>query len=72
MASNTPEMTLIALAPEEGEVLWAFGFLATLKASSETTDGRVAVIEHLGPRGPGSLSTSTIARTSGSTSSRVS
>ena len=54
MASNTPEMTPIALAPEEGEVLWAFGFLATLKASSETTDGRVAVIEHLGPRGAGS------------------
>jgi quercetin dioxygenase-like cupin family protein len=47
-------MSPIALGPGEGETLWAFGFLATLKASSETTDGRVAVIEHLGPRGAGS------------------
>jgi quercetin dioxygenase-like cupin family protein len=54
MASSTPEVAPIALAPGEGEALWAFGFLATLKASSETTDGRVAVIEHLGPRGAGS------------------
>ena len=54
MTRNTPQLAPIALAPDEGEALWAFGFLATLKTSSETTDGRVAVIEHLGPRGAGS------------------
>jgi hypothetical protein len=53
MTSSTARLPPIALAPEEGEALWAFGFLATLKASSETSDGRVAVIEHLGPRGAG-------------------
>jgi quercetin dioxygenase-like cupin family protein len=54
--STTPGTAVspIALRQDEGEALWAFGFLATLKASSETTDGRVAVIEHLGPRGAGS------------------
>ncbi len=31
-----------------------FGKLATLKAPNETTDGRVAVIEYLAPRGAGS------------------
>jgi quercetin dioxygenase-like cupin family protein len=54
VTSSRPQVAPIALAPEEGEALWAFGFLATLKASSETTDGRVAVIEHLGPQGAGS------------------
>ena len=54
MTSSTPQVKPIALAPDEGEALWALGFLATVKASSETTEGRVAVIEHLGPRGAGS------------------
>lgn len=54
MASSTPEVAPIVLAPEEGDALWAFGFLATLKASGGTTEGRVAVIEHLGPQGAGS------------------
>jgi quercetin dioxygenase-like cupin family protein len=44
----------IALGPDEGEALWFLGFLATIKASSETTGGRVAVIEHLAARGAGS------------------
>ena len=44
----------IALAAGEGEALWAFGGLATIKASSEATGGRVAVIEQLAPRGSGS------------------
>ena len=44
----------IALAAGEGEALWFLGTLATIKASSETTAGRVAVIEHLAPRGSGS------------------
>jgi quercetin dioxygenase-like cupin family protein len=44
----------IALAPGAGEALWFLGVLATVKASAETTGGRVAVIEHLAPRGSGS------------------
>ena len=44
----------IALYAGEGESLWAFGTLATVKASSETSDGRVAVIEQLAPQGAGS------------------
>src|SRR5436309_7824448 len=44
----------IALRQDEGESLWFLGVLATIKASSETTDGRVAVIEHLAPQGAGS------------------
>ena len=54
--STTTDTSLdpIALAGDEGEALWFLGTLATIKASSETTDGRVAVIEHLAPRGAGS------------------
>ncbi|HEX4760030.1 MAG TPA: quercetin 2,3-dioxygenase [Thermoleophilaceae bacterium] len=44
----------IALREDEGEALWFLGVLATIKASSDTTGGRVAVIEHLAPRGSGS------------------
>ena len=44
----------IALQEDEGEALWFLGALATVKASSETTAGRVAVIEHLAPEGSGS------------------
>ena len=44
----------IALQREEGEALWFLGVLAIIKADSETTGGRVAVIEHLAPRGAGS------------------
>ena len=44
----------IALRAGEGEALWVFGVLATVKASAETTGGRVAVIEHLAPQGAGS------------------
>jgi quercetin dioxygenase-like cupin family protein len=44
----------IALGPGEGEALWFLGELVTVKASSESTDGRVAVSEHLVPRGSGS------------------
>ena len=54
--STTPGTTVspIALRQDEGEALWFMGFLCTVKASSETTDGRVAVIEHLAPEGVGS------------------
>ena len=34
--------------------MWFLGCLATIKASAETTAGRVAAIEHLAPRGSGS------------------
>ena len=44
----------IALQPGGGEAIWSFGVLATIKASKETTGGRVAVIEHLAPQGAGS------------------
>ena len=44
----------IAVHAGEGEALWAFGTLATVKASSDTSDGRVAVIEQLAPQGAGS------------------
>src|SRR5947209_2885242 len=43
-----------ALQPGEGEALWAFGVLATIKVAGDTTGGRVAVIEHLAPQGAGS------------------
>ena len=54
MNDVTTPVSPIALHAGEGEALWAFGTLATVKASSETTDGRVAVIEHLAPEGAGS------------------
>lgn len=50
--SGTPQP--IALGPGEGEALWFLGFLTTIKASTESTAGRVAVIEHEAPRGSGS------------------
>ena len=59
MTTQTPTDTdstvaPIALGPGEGEALWFLGVLATIKASSDSTAGRVAVIEHLAPRGTGS------------------
>jgi quercetin dioxygenase-like cupin family protein len=44
----------IALGAGEGEALWFLGILATIKSCSESTAGRVAVIEHLASRGSGS------------------
>jgi len=52
--STPTTLAPISLGQGEGEALWAFGTLATIKASSETTGGRVAVIEHLAPQGAGS------------------
>ena len=55
--TSTPAQSTVApigLGPDEGEALWAFGALVTVKASSETTGGTVAVLEHLAPRGAGS------------------
>src|SRR5437764_4393519 len=53
-ATASTAISPIALRQDEGEALWFLGVLATIKASSETTDGRVAVIEHLAPQGAGS------------------
>ncbi len=44
----------IALRRDEGEALWFLTSLAMIRSSAETTDGKVAVIEHLSPPGPGS------------------
>ena len=54
MHDTATQIAPIALGPDEGEALWFLGALATVKASAETTGGRVAVIEHLAPRGSGS------------------
>src|SRR6266508_4493902 len=53
-ATASTAISPIALRQDEGESLWFLGVLATIKASSETTDGRVAVIEHLAPEAAGS------------------
>ncbi|HVW18753.1 MAG TPA: quercetin 2,3-dioxygenase [Solirubrobacteraceae bacterium] len=44
----------IALQPGDGEAHWFFGCLVTAKATERSTAGRVAVLEHLAPRGAGS------------------
>ena len=44
----------IALQPGEGDARWFLGFLVTIKSTAEATNGRVAVIEHLGTQGLGS------------------
>src|SRR5947208_7587187 len=54
MSATARTISPIALRQDEGERLWFLGVLATIKASSETTDGRVAVIEHFAPQGAGS------------------
>jgi mannose-6-phosphate isomerase-like protein (cupin superfamily) len=50
---TTTSAVATTLQAGEGEALWAFGVLATIKASGDTTAGRVAVIEHLAPEGAG-------------------
>lgn len=55
MSSTTStEPAPIVAKPGEGEALWAFGVLATVKASKESSGGAVSVIEHLAPQGAGS------------------
>jgi len=44
----------IAHGPSEGEHLWFFGGLTTIKAEGSQTGGRVMVTEQLAPRGGGS------------------
>jgi quercetin dioxygenase-like cupin family protein len=50
----TQEVAPIALGPGEGESLWFLGSHASVKASADTTAGRLSVIEHRSPRGSGS------------------
>ena len=52
--TDVTEVAPIALSAGEGEALWFLGILATIKSSAATTNGRVAVIEHLAPQGSGS------------------
>lgn len=52
--TTNEELAPIVLGPGEGESLWFLGSHVSIKASAETTAGRVAVIEHLSPRGSGS------------------
>jgi len=53
-AQSQVRRSISSFRQDEGEALWFLGVLATIKASRETTDGRLAVIEHLAPRGAGS------------------
>ena len=54
VTTTTSDVSPIALGRDEGEALWFLGVLATIKASTQTTGGRVAVIEHRAPQGAGS------------------
>jgi quercetin dioxygenase-like cupin family protein len=51
---STTAVSPIALQAGEGEALWFLGALTTIKASGDTTGGRVAVVDVLAPRGHGS------------------
>jgi len=44
----------IGLRRDEGEAIWFLDFLALIKASAETTDGGIAVVEHYAAKGAGS------------------
>ncbi|MDQ4058798.1 MAG: quercetin 2,3-dioxygenase [Actinomycetota bacterium] len=54
--SSAPQDTLAPIAhrPGEGEHLWFFGGLTTIKTDGAETGGRVMVTEQLAPRGSGS------------------
>ncbi len=52
--SGSAAASPVALSRDEGEALWFLGVLATIKAAGETTANRLAVIDHLAPKGAGS------------------
>jgi quercetin dioxygenase-like cupin family protein len=54
MSNATQKVSPIVAGPGEGEALWFMDFLATIKSTTESTGGAVAVIEHLAARGAGS------------------
>ena len=45
------ELRAYKLDPQQGEALWFFGGLATVKASSEQTGGTYAITEQVFPKG---------------------
>lgn len=49
-----PSVAPIALQPGEGDARWFIGALGTIKADSETTGGRLALLEFSWPEGGGS------------------
>ncbi len=53
MSTPSPTIPIVRHAGE-GEALWFLGALVTIKVSGEDTGGRMAVVEHLSPRGSGS------------------
>jgi mannose-6-phosphate isomerase-like protein (cupin superfamily) len=54
LSASQETLAPIAQMPGEGEHLWFFGGLTTIKADGAETDGRVMVTEQLAPRGSGS------------------
>jgi len=65
--TDSETTTPIALARDGGEALWFMGSLALVKADSQTTAGRVAVIEHVSrPQEADRRFTATLAKMSGS------
>lgn len=54
MSASQDTLAPIAHRPGEGEHLWFFGGLTTIKADGAETGGRVMVTEQLMPRGSGS------------------
>lgn len=50
----TPSVAPFGLQPGEGDARWFLDALGIIKASTETTDNAVAVIEFLWPQGSGS------------------
>ena len=46
-----PTPTPYALGPDEGEALWFFGMLVTMKATAAQTGGEFLLIEELAPQG---------------------
>ena len=54
MSASQDTLAPIAHRPGEGEHLWFFGGLTTIKADGAETGGRVLVTEQLVPRGSGS------------------
>lgn len=53
MSTDATAVPIVA-GPGEGEHLWFLGNLVTVVVSAPETGGRLAVLEHLSPRGTGS------------------
>lgn len=53
MKTVSPSAKRIALQTGEGDARWFLGGLSIIKASGESTEGRVAVTENWAPRGYG-------------------